>query len=44
MYQAYTSQFLPVYEEIYQAMESQSLPHFLSYVKANVNKPKQMFW
>lgn len=37
-------QFLPVYEEVYHALEMQSLPHFLSLVSANVNRPKQLFW
>jgi hypothetical protein len=37
-------QFLPVFEEIYQAVETQSLPHFLGYAKTNINRPKKMFW
>ncbi|KAK4687389.1 hypothetical protein P7C73_g2717, partial [Tremellales sp. Uapishka_1] len=36
--------FLPLYEEIYQVIESQSLPHFFSYAKTNINRPKQLFW
>ncbi|ORY27449.1 hypothetical protein BCR39DRAFT_445113, partial [Naematelia encephala] len=36
--------FLPVYEEIYQVIETQSLPHFLTYAKSNINRPKQLFW
>lgn len=38
------AQFLPVYEEVYQTLETQSLPHFLSHISANVNRPKQRFW
>ena len=41
---ALNSQFLPVYEEVYHTLETQSLPHFLSYASTNVNQPKQMFW
>jgi len=37
-------QFLPIYEEVYLTLETQSLPNFLSYASTNVNHPKQMFW
>lgn len=36
--------FLPVLEEIYHILESQCLPRFLETVKANINRPKQLFW
>jgi len=37
-------QFFPIYEEVYQVIESQSLPHFLTFAKSNINRPKQIFW
>ncbi|EIW66607.1 hypothetical protein M231_01473 [Tremella mesenterica] len=36
--------FLPIYEEVYQVVERQSLPHFLSYARTNINRPKRIFW
>ena len=33
-----------MYDEIYQTIETQILPHFLSFAEANINKPKQLFW
>ncbi|WVQ78719.1 hypothetical protein IAT38_000806 [Cryptococcus sp. DSM 104549] len=36
--------FLPIYEEIYATVESQSLPRFLENAKSNINRPKQLFW
>ncbi|WRT65573.1 uncharacterized protein IL334_002518 [Kwoniella shivajii] len=36
--------FLPLYEEIYHVVETQSLPHFLANAKSNINRPKQVFW
>lgn len=36
--------FLPIYEEVYSVVENQSLPHFLSYARTNINRPKQLFW
>ena len=38
------TQFLPIYEEVYHTLETQSLPNFLQYASTNVNHPKQMFW
>ena len=35
---------LPHFEETYRVVETQALPHFLTYAKANVNRPKQLFW
>ncbi|WWC60163.1 uncharacterized protein I303_102727 [Kwoniella dejecticola CBS 10117] len=36
--------FLPLYEEIYHTVETQSLPHFLQHARSNINRPKQLFW
>ncbi|OCF74858.1 hypothetical protein I204_03701 [Kwoniella mangroviensis CBS 8886] len=36
--------FLPLYEEIYHTVETQSLPHFLQHARSNINRPKQVFW
>ncbi|WVW80010.1 hypothetical protein I302_101983 [Kwoniella bestiolae CBS 10118] len=36
--------FLPLYEEIYHTVETQSLPHFLQHATSNINRPKQVFW
>ncbi|KAI9632518.1 uncharacterized protein MKK02DRAFT_40821 [Dioszegia hungarica] len=36
--------FLPVFEEIYHTVETQSLPHFISQAKMNINRPKQIYW
>ncbi|KAK8861497.1 hypothetical protein IAR55_002318 [Kwoniella newhampshirensis] len=36
--------FLPIYEEIYSTVETQSLPRFLEAAKTNINRPKVLFW
>jgi len=40
----FVCQFQPVFDEVYQVIEMQSLPHFLSHVRSNINRPKQVFW
>ncbi|TCD61330.1 hypothetical protein EIP91_008591 [Steccherinum ochraceum] len=36
--------FLPVYEQIYDILSTQSLPQFLKLSATNVNLPKAMYW
>ncbi|KAJ8482729.1 hypothetical protein ONZ45_g14854 [Pleurotus djamor] len=36
--------FLPAYEEVYELVERTSLPRFLAFSTANINRPKQLFW
>ncbi|KAJ8474748.1 hypothetical protein ONZ45_g15845 [Pleurotus djamor] len=35
--------FLPAYEEVYELVERTSLPRFLAFSTANINRPKQLF-
>ena len=37
-------QFLPAYEEAYDALSTFSLPHFLRLASENINLPKKLFW
>ncbi|KAI5117863.1 hypothetical protein M0805_006566 [Coniferiporia weirii] len=36
--------FLPIYEAMYESIESVSLPRFLSHAATNINRPRQLFW
>ncbi|TFK46906.1 hypothetical protein OE88DRAFT_1666697 [Heliocybe sulcata] len=35
---------LPIYEEVYNSLETVSLPRFLAYASTNINLPLQLFW
>ncbi len=41
---ACSEQFLPAYEEAYDALSSVSLPHFLTLASENINLPKKLYW
>ncbi|KAI0371608.1 hypothetical protein BV20DRAFT_965345 [Pilatotrama ljubarskyi] len=36
--------FLSAYEAVVEALETYSMPRFLAYASANINRPKQIYW
>ncbi|KZT29452.1 hypothetical protein NEOLEDRAFT_1128211 [Neolentinus lepideus HHB14362 ss-1] len=44
MWNTHPDVLLPIYEEIYNTLETVSLPRFLAYASTNINLPRQIFW